>query len=682
MKKQYILEQRIENIAENNEDENLDYTTLFDQLSHYYEHPINLNKRNIKFDLKQLHLLSDFQIIDILNHIEKHGKLLTIYELQTISSITPTDIRKIIPFIKVSDEIDASHLTLSDMLTRGKNDMFLRYSRVLNKVEGQQELSDSNWLNSPNSKQVGSPDNIYLRYRFKYQNHLSIGFTAEKDAGESLLPNKRADQLFNQPTTVGFDFYSAHFYLREVGKIKGLALGDFHIQLGQGLTFWSGLAAGKTSNPMAIKRNPMGIRPYASLDENLFMRGAAVALNFNQLHILAFGSKKRIDANITSDSLSSDGDLTISSFQASGLHTTVAELRDKDALEENIAGTEIAYKNNFLTIGGISTVTYYRGEINRNLSMYSQFQFNNNINWVNGVHYSLIKRNINVFGEVSRSLSGGSAQLHGLLASLHPNLALSILYRDYDRDFQGNFSSAISENSNTINEEGLYAGLQFKINNHWEISSYFDQFKFPWMKYQVDQPNTTGLDGFLQLVYHPSKKLDIYGRVRHRNRPYNSLNNDLELKEVGIANQWNYRVNFNVLITESLRLRSRIEYMTYERTGGQSESGLLIAQDVIYKPKESKLSFNARFALFDTDSYNSRIYSYENDVLYYFRIPAYYYQGARSYITLRYQFKKGIDLWLRYGNWFYTNRTSIGSGYNQINDFSKSDVRAQLRFQF
>ena len=43
---------------------------------------------------------------------------------------------------------------------------------------------------------------------------------------------------------------------------------------------------------MAIKRNPMGIRPYASLDENLFMRGAAVAMNFNQLHILAFGSKK------------------------------------------------------------------------------------------------------------------------------------------------------------------------------------------------------------------------------------------------------------------------------------------------------------------------------------------------------------------------------------------------------
>ena len=45
MKKQYIIEQTIENIAENSEDENIDYTTLFDQLNFYYEHPINLNRK-------------------------------------------------------------------------------------------------------------------------------------------------------------------------------------------------------------------------------------------------------------------------------------------------------------------------------------------------------------------------------------------------------------------------------------------------------------------------------------------------------------------------------------------------------------------------------------------------------------------------------------------------------------
>ena len=62
MKKQYIIEQTIENIAENNEDENIDYTTLFDQLNFYYEHPINLNQKEIKFDLEQLMILDQFQI--------------------------------------------------------------------------------------------------------------------------------------------------------------------------------------------------------------------------------------------------------------------------------------------------------------------------------------------------------------------------------------------------------------------------------------------------------------------------------------------------------------------------------------------------------------------------------------------------------------------------------------------
>ena len=80
MKKQYIIEQTIENIAENNEDENIDYTTLFDQLNFYYEHPINLNQKEIKFDLEQLMILDQFQIKSLINHKKVFGKFLNIYE--------------------------------------------------------------------------------------------------------------------------------------------------------------------------------------------------------------------------------------------------------------------------------------------------------------------------------------------------------------------------------------------------------------------------------------------------------------------------------------------------------------------------------------------------------------------------------------------------------------------------
>ena len=131
--------------------------------------------------------------------------------------------------------------------------------------------------------------------------------------------------------------------------------------------------------------------------------------------------------------------------------------------------------------------------------MYSQFQFNNSSNWNNGIHYSLIKRNLNLFGEASRSLNGGLANIHGLLASLHPRLALSIVYRNYEKNYHSNYSNAIAESSSPNNEKGLFSGLQFKLNNNWELSSYFDQFEFPWMRYQVDKPNSLGIDGFLQI---------------------------------------------------------------------------------------------------------------------------------------------------------------------------------------
>ena len=206
------------------------------------------------------------------------------------------------------------------------------------------------------------------------------------------------------------------------------------------------------------------------------------------------------------------------------------------------------------------------------------------------------------------------------MASLHPRLGISILYRKYGRDYQSTFSNAISEGSRPINEEGLFTGLNFKINNHWEISSYFDQFQFPWMKYQVNQPGTIGIDGFFQILYHPSKKLNIYARIRHREKPYNSHEKfSRDITNVSKIDQWNFRLNINASITESIRIRNRIELSSYNRIGLTKENGILVLQDVTYKPKESKFSFTTRFALFDTDSYNSRIYSYENDVLYYFK---------------------------------------------------------------
>ena len=693
--KSFVIEQSIEMIAENSESEDADYTTLFDLLSIFYDRPINLNHKEIKSDLQQIRLLSDFQINNLLSHVEKNGKLMSIYELQSIDGFDPQTIRNLMPFVSVNTELYSPHISIDDMLKSATNEVFIRYSRVLEDQEGfydQNRLTelyssdaaaDSAWKASPNRRALGSQDKLYMRYRFKFLTNLSIGLTMEKDAGESFFGNKKAEELFAIKSKKGFDYYSAHFYIKNIGKIKGLAIGDYHVQFGQGLTFWSGLAFGKSTNILSTKRNALGIRPYASVDENRFLRGAAATVGLGKFEFTAFGSRKKIDANINNeDTLSTIDGPNFTSFQATGLHTTVSELEDKDAIEETHMGGHARFITRKLSIGITGAHSIYGGNLERTLQYHNQFDFNSNLNTVMGADYSLLHQNFNFFGEVSRSANGGMAQIHGMLASLDPKLAFSVLYRNYEKDYQSLLSTAFAESGRNANEKGVFIGLEAKPTKYWIITAYADQFSFPWMQSQTDQPNTGGADYILQTRYKPSRDLDMYVRVRNRNKPKNTTEDLDDIDFTVRVNQWNIRYNIIYKISESVRLRNRIEYTIYKRGENEREQGSLIYQDVMYKPKSSPLSFSFRYALFDTDSYNSRIFSYENDVLYFFNIPAYSNRGTRTYLTARYKVRRGIEVWLRWSQWYYNNVNVIGSGQNEIVGNTKTEIRAQVRFKF
>ncbi|MFT5601896.1 MAG: hypothetical protein ACI9N1_002145, partial [Flavobacteriales bacterium] len=257
--KNLVIEQSIEFFASVVEDDNVDFTTLLDILSIYYDKPINLNGKELNDDLIQLGILSDFQIKNLLDHIDKNGTLMSIYELQAVPGFDLQTIRNIMPFVAVNAEFYTPHTGAKELFKNASNELFIRYSRVLEDMKGYQDISDQDWIDSENSHYLGSQDKLYMRYRFKYLTNLSVGFTMEKDAGETMFGNKKAEELFGIKSPTGFDFYSAHFYIRNIGVIKALAIGDFQAQFGQGLTFWSGLAFGKSINILTAKKNPRGL---------------------------------------------------------------------------------------------------------------------------------------------------------------------------------------------------------------------------------------------------------------------------------------------------------------------------------------------------------------------------------------------------------------------------------------
>ena len=664
-----IIQQRIEFISEQLETESIDLTNLIEQLNFYYDEPININLTDGS-ELEDLALLSDVQINDLILHRKIHGKFISIYELQSLKYWDLETIYLVIPFLTVNDRLDNLHITFKEALKQGKFDLFLRYQPGIESKSGYEDVPDS-ILQSSNQYYYGNPDKYYSRFRYSYKTNISVGITAEKDPGE---------QFFKGAQKNGFDFYSFHAFYRGGKYLKSFALGDYQIQLGQGLNLWSSYAFGKSSDIITMKRNPIPIKPYTSVDESRFFRGAAVNLGYKNLELLLFSSYKNIDATGIQDSINDNLEF-VSTINLSGLHRTNSEISKMNSLKEFISGASLHFKNHFMSLGFQAIYQTYDKPLNLNLRPYNQYYFNGQTLFSMSSDYNFVYKNINVFGEVAYSMNeahNGLAMLHGALLSLDSRLSLGLLYRDYDKSYQTFYNAGFSEGSRTQNENGLFAGIKFKINKSWSINGYTDVFEFPWMKFGVDAPSR-GHEFLIQPIYKPSRSFEIYGRFRQQLRQKNSSPSYGAITVVEDVIQRNYRLNISKKINKVLTLKSRLEIVHIKRQSREEEVGLLMTQDLSWRPKSFPVDLTLRYALFDTDSYDTRIYSYENNALYVFSVPAYYYQGSRAYILARYSFLRSVDLWIRYGFFLYDNRNQIGSGAQLIQGNRKTDLTIQLK---
>lgn len=665
------VEQRLENIAENLEAEDIDYTTLLDALDDYKRHPLNLNTAT-REELGNLILLNEVQINNLLQHIEHNGKLITMEELQSIDGFDLATIRRILPYVRIAGTMTDAHFSLNEMLKHGRHQWITRYQQIIEEQAGFLPASDSLLKANPNARYLGSPHKLYTRYRFNYGTYVSWGFTAEKDAGE---------EFFRGTQPKGFDFYSAHLFVRNIRFVRALAIGDYQVNFGQGLTAWSGLAFGKSADAINIKRNAQGLRPYTSVDENLFMRGAAATVGFKKFEFTGFFSHKKIDANVSEQDTLTDETLAVSALQETGYHTTAAELADKHAIDQTVIGGNASYKSRNFTAGLTGIRTEYGVALERSLQLHNQFEFSAKSNTTIGADYSYVFRNFNFFGEVSVSENGGYAYLNGLLISVDPRLSFTALHRNYQRNFQSLTSNAFGEGARPSNEKGIYTGVVARPFSTITVTAYYDRFVFPWLTYQADAPSY-GTDYLAQVNYTPTKKLDMYFRIRQRDKFKNTTEDIDGLDFIVPVRQTNYRFNISYPGSPSVKLRNRIEYITYD-TEKAPEHGYAIYQDVSWKPLGFPVSATFRYALFHTDSYNARIYAFETDVPGAYSVPAYYFRGSRVYVVASWDINRHFELWARWAQTYYNNKNIISEGsLSEINGNSKSEVKVQLRVKF
>lgn len=666
------LEEKIEQLG-GQADADIDFSEMVDELLQYISNPINLNSASER-ELRQLQL-NDLQINNLTSYVQKYGQLTSIYELGMIEGFDSTLAIAISPFITFELQPEGAKINLKNLSKYGRHQIITRYQQVLQEQAGFSPISDSALAVKPNSRYLGGPERLYARYGYSFYNRIRFGITMEKDPGEIFM--RGPDSLKK-----GFDFYSAHFYYTGNKFLKHLALGDYHLAFGQGLTMYSSLAFGKSPGAITNRRIAQPVKPNTGANENLFMRGAAATITpFRGADLTLFYSDKKVDANIGgSDSLNAES-LFISSLQETGYHRTPNELSGKNAIEQTVYGGNIQTRVKMFRLGATAYHTKLGAELTRQDYLYNQFDFRGKELTNYGMDFAAILRSLTFFGEVSGSDNGGKAMLLGATATPDPHVAISVIYRNYGKDYQSFFSNAFAEGSRNANEKGLYIGIFTQLHRKWSFSAYADHFRFSWLRFRVDSPSR-GSEYLSQLTWNPNRRAEVQFRYRYQQKQLNPSGGTGYTDFPEPETRQNARVHLSFKPTEDITLKSRIETTWWAMPGFENRTGFLIYQDIIYNDPEKPWLLNARYALFDTDSYNERLYAYESDVLYAFSIPSYYYKGSRFYLMGKYSFGRRLDLWVRYALTQYANKQKIGSGLDEIDGNQKSEIKVQIRLRF
>jgi len=557
------------------------------------------------------------------------------------------------------------------MLESGRNQLLLRYDQVIQKQAGY-NLPDSVLKKNPNSGYTGSPVKLLFRFTYSFYDRLIIGLSGAKDAGE---------QFFKRSEKNGMDFYSGYISLQNTGILKQLTVGNFNVDFGQGLTLSSGISAGAIPGTGNVRRCARGIVPSQSTNEGNYLRGIAMVLNKWKFRLSLFYSNHKRDGNITATDTTTGNASEVSSFTTTGYHRTPAEIADKNSIRECIFGGNLNFRYSFLSVGFTGLKSQWSGLLEPKIYPYNLFAFrgDNNLNLGMDIQFSL--KNTFVFGECSRSLSGGMAFLTGIQVNPDPRLMFALTLRDYERNYQDLLSNALGQNAANANEEGAMVIVNAGLAPGLDLKGYVDLYRFPWLKYRTDSPSL-GSEYQLETDYTSGKTIKMSLLFRLRKKQLNTTENQRPVNILEDVNSSTLSYQTEWQVSHSLDLKTRFVWLQTRNGGASAAHGYSLGQVLSWKLPVKHISLVCCYSLFDTDSYNERIYVYESDVLNGYSVPAYSGKGIRNYLLVEWSPIHQFDFWIRYSQTWYADQNTVGTGLDLIKGDTKSEIELQIRLKF
>ncbi|MFZ9188403.1 MAG: ComEA family DNA-binding protein, partial [Algoriphagus sp.] len=609
------------------QEEEVDYEALYELLTELYQNPLDINRVSSE-ELAGTYLLSLPQIQAFLDHRSQSGEFLSLYELQTLPYWDSATLDIILPFLTLETEKSSPKSFLDRLKSEENSYLLFRLRRTLELRKGYQNDPTAN----PSSRYLGDQNDLFLRFRIQHAKDFSLGFLLEKDAGEALEWDPKTSRY-------GFNFASFHHTRYNLGKWKTLSLGDFQASFGQGLVFGAGFSLGKGAETVpTVRRSTLGILPYTGSLETGFFRGIGITRQLGSWQsTLLFSSLGKDGRLATQTDAIGNSSQELTSISQTGLHRSQSELSTKNQLRETNLGTNIQFQSRS---GKWSTgINALHTQLSipwvRTPNRYNQFEFSGRSNSVGSAYFNVSWKNFSFFGESARSSSRGQGSVVGFVSSLTKTVDFSLLWRRYDRHFHSFYATAFAEGTRPINEQGTYLGLQIKPSSKVKLNAYLDFFRFPWLKFRVYAPSE-GQEWLARLSYQPQKSLHASIQMKQELKMRNSATEEatgptFRLDPI-LKNQ--IQANLELGISPEFFFQSRILWNQVNVDQSKTQ-GWMLLQDISFKGEKWKLT--ARMALFDTETFDNRLYAYEHNALGAFAIPSFSGKGSRQYLLVQYR---------------------------------------------
>lgn len=623
-----------------------------EQLADMAEEKLNLNQTT-REQLEQFPFLTAQQIEELTEYLDRYRPMRSLSELYMIRSLDPDRRKLLCNFVTIGEEqARRTWPSMKEIAQWGKHTL-----TATAKIPLYERRGDRNGY-------AGYKLRHDVRYQFNYQNRIKFGVTGAQDSGEPFFSGKNR---------WGYDHYAYYLQLRDMGCLEALNLGTFRVQMGMGMIMNTGFYLGKLASLQSLGRSTHMLAAHTSRTQSGYLRGAGATIRIgSQWKLTAFASYRALDATLNENG-------TARTLLTSGYHRTTTELSKKNNTHETTLGASLGYRPTLQKGIAFMNANMVYSHLDRRLqpiqsSLYQRYAAEGNGFLNASLDYGYNDSKLSIAGETALNRQGAMAMIHTVSYRLTDALTLMALHRYYDKRYTALHSRSFGEGSGIQNEHGAYLGATWSPTRSWLVQGYLDYAHFGWPRYQATAA-TDALDVLLA-VRHTHKVWTYEGRYRLHIR---QRDND---EKTMIMNRPEHRLRLRLNYESTARwsLQTQADAVSTRIKDGSYSQGLMVSQQATWEGRWFRVKANIGW--FCTDDYDARIYQYEPSILHDFSFPSYYGHGLRYALTFKGDVCSKLTVEGKAGVTNYFNRSTIGSGLQEVGHSSMTDLLISLRYKF